>query len=99
MTSLLTTKPEFAHPWHVLHSKVDLTVASPKGGEAPLDPGSVKQFENDISVHFLNTQQALWKNTLRLADIVPRAGEFDAIFYVGGHGRKSASNHCKRGVN
>jgi putative intracellular protease/amidase len=66
-----------------------LTVASPKGGEAPLDPSSVKAFEkDDTSVSFLNNQQSLWKNTVRLADVVPRAGEFDAIFYVGGHGRE-----------
>lgn len=43
--------------------------------------------EDATAVDFLKNQQSLWKNTVRLAEIVPRAKEFDAIFYVGGHGR------------
>ncbi|QKX57437.1 uncharacterized protein TRUGW13939_04550 [Talaromyces rugulosus] len=80
--------PEFAHPWQILHDAgVEMTIASPKGGEAPLDPSSVKMFESDeLSVNFHKNQQALWKNTERLAEIVPKAHEYDAIFYVGGHG-------------
>ncbi|KAL4876949.1 class I glutamine amidotransferase-like protein [Aspergillus karnatakaensis] len=79
--------PEFAHPWSVLHDKADLTIASPKGGAAPLDPSSVEMFKNDpISSKFLNEQEALWKNTHKLEEFVDRVDEFDAIFYVGGHG-------------
>ncbi|CAG8898987.1 unnamed protein product [Penicillium egyptiacum] len=79
--------PEFAHPHEVLHNKVSLTIASPKGGEAPLDPSSVKMFESDeVSQKFLKEQKSLWTNTHKLADMLPRAGEFDAVFYVGGHG-------------
>jgi putative intracellular protease/amidase len=37
---------------------------------------------------FLKEQKALWTNTEKLSDVLPRASEFDAIFYVGGHGRK-----------
>lgn len=49
-------------------------------------------FENDpVSTKFLNEQSALWKNTHKLSDFVSRVSEFDAIFYVGGHGRKSLS--------
>ncbi|CDM31927.1 hypothetical protein DTO013E5_1839 [Penicillium roqueforti] len=78
---------EFAHPYEVLRDKVSLTVASPKGGEAPLSPASIKMCESDpISQKFLKEQKALWTNTEKLADVLPRAGEFDAIFYVGGHG-------------
>jgi putative intracellular protease/amidase len=66
-----------------------MTIASPKGGEAPLDPASVKMFESDaLSVSFHRNQGTLWKNTIRLAEIVPKAHEYDAIFYVGGHGRE-----------
>lgn len=65
-----------------------MTIASPKGGEAPLDPSSVAMFKDETSVNFLNSQKALWTNTEKLADMIPRVGEFDAIFYVGGHGRK-----------
>ncbi|CRL20577.1 ThiJ/PfpI [Penicillium camemberti] len=79
--------PEFAHPHEVLHDKVSLTIASPNGGEAPLDPSSVKASESDeISQKFLKEQKPLWTNTHKLADILPRADEFDALFYVGGHG-------------
>ncbi|KAJ5692558.1 ThiJ/PfpI [Penicillium macrosclerotiorum] len=79
--------PEFAHPHDVLHSKVSLTVASPKGGEAPLDPSSVEMFKSDpVATTFLAEQKALWTNTHKLTDILPRAADFDAIFYVGGHG-------------
>lgn len=79
--------PEFAHPHEVLHTKTELTIASPKGGEAPLDPASVEMFKADAtSTTFLNEQKALWTNTHKLSDILPRAGEFDALFYVGGHG-------------
>lgn len=79
--------PEFAHPYHVLKDKAELVIASPKGGEAPLDPSSVEMFKNDpISADFLQNGQDLWKNTVKLGDVLPRAGEFDALFYVGGHG-------------
>ncbi|KAE8147808.1 class I glutamine amidotransferase-like protein [Aspergillus avenaceus] len=79
--------PEFAHPWEVLHEKTELTIASPKGGEAPLDPSSVEMFKGDpASTKFLNEQSSLWKNTEKLADFLPRVSEYDAIFYVGGHG-------------
>lgn len=64
-------------------------IASPKGGEAPLDPGSVKMFEGDpVSTKFLKEQESLWKKTEKLSDFKDRVNEFDAIFYVGGHGRK-----------
>ncbi|KAJ5334906.1 hypothetical protein N7452_007309 [Penicillium brevicompactum] len=58
-----------------------------QGRRSPLDPSSVKMFEADpTSQTFLKEQKALWTNTHKLSDIVPRAAEFDAIFYVGGHG-------------
>lgn len=41
---------------------------------------------------FHKNQQSLWKNTVKLSDVVPRAKEFDAIFYVGGHGRMFPPN-------
>jgi putative intracellular protease/amidase len=64
-----------------------LTIASPKGGEAPLDPSSVEMFKSDpTSSKFLTEQKSLWTHTHKLTDILPRAGDFDALFYVGGHG-------------
>ncbi|KAF2451758.1 class I glutamine amidotransferase-like protein [Karstenula rhodostoma CBS 690.94] len=78
--------PELAHPYHVLHSKTDITVASPKGGEAPLDPASVEAAKDDVSVDFLNNNSSVWKTTQKLDDFIGKAADFDAIFYVGGHG-------------
>lgn len=70
---------------------IDLTIASPKGGHAPLDPGSAEAFKDDPQcVEFLQTQSALWENTEKLSTFLRRANEFDAIFYPGGHGRMFA---------
>lgn len=74
-----------------MEDKVDIVIASPKGGEAPLDPASVEMFKEDAeAVKFLKEKEALWKNTDKLSKYLGKAAEFDAIFYVGGHGRKSA---------
>jgi len=79
--------PEFAHPYDVLADHVQIVVASPAGGEAPLDPSSVEAFQADpASQKFLKTKEALWKNTEKLSSFLGRAGEFEAIFFVGGHG-------------
>jgi len=80
--------PEFAHPYDVLEKAgVDISIASPKGGEAPLDPSSVEAFKSDeASQTFLKTKESLWKNTHKLSDFAGKAKDFDAIFYVGGHG-------------
>jgi putative intracellular protease/amidase len=46
-------------------------------------------FEEDpVSTKFLKEQHSLWKSTIKLADALPRVSEFDALFYVGGHGRE-----------
>ncbi|KAK4546549.1 hypothetical protein LTR36_001766 [Oleoguttula mirabilis] len=78
--------PEFAHPYYQLAGKADITVASPAGGESPLDPASVEASKDEESVKFLDTQSELWKKTEKLADFKGKANEFAAIFYVGGHG-------------
>lgn len=82
------TQPEFAHPYEVLAPHTQITVASPAGGEAPLDPSSVEAFKEDaISTKFLKHSEALWKNTKKLDSFLGHAAEYDAIFFVGGHGR------------
>ena len=64
-----------------------MTLASPKGGQPPLDPKSdlpenqtpaVTRFKKDKAA-----QRAL-ANTLELADV--KAADFDSVFYPGGHG-------------
>ncbi|KAI0128017.1 ThiJ/PfpI family protein [Xylariales sp. AK1849] len=79
--------PELAHPYDVLAPKTDIVMASPKGGEAPLDQGSVEMFKEDpSSVNFLKTKSDLWKTTEKLSTFLGRSGEFAALFYPGGHG-------------
>lgn len=85
--------PEFAHPYYKLEGKTDITVASPKGGAAPLDPSSVEAFKEDAEAQkFLKEKESLWKNTEKLASFKGKADQFDAIFYVGGHGRMYSSS-------
>ncbi|KAH9837496.1 Glyoxalase activity of DJ-1 [Teratosphaeria destructans] len=79
--------PEFAHPYYKLEGKADITIASPKGGAAPLDPSSVEMFKEDAeSSKFLKEKESLWKNTEKLSNYLGKAHQFDAVFYVGGHG-------------
>ncbi|KAF5021612.1 hypothetical protein F66182_6359 [Fusarium sp. NRRL 66182] len=80
--------PEFAHPYYDLVNKgVEIVVASPAGGNAPLDQASVKMFEKDEeSVRFLNENKEIWEQTRPLNEFVGKSSEFDAIFYPGGHG-------------
>jgi putative intracellular protease/amidase len=79
---------EFAAPYYVLKDAgVELTLASPKGSQPPLDPKSdlpenqtetTKRFRADAAA------QAQLANTKKLADV--SADDFGAVFYPGGHG-------------
>lgn len=90
-------QPELAHPYEVLAGKVNLTITSPKGGTAPLDPKSIEMFGNDASCEaFLKAHESLWKNTEKLSDSVKRVDDFDGIYYVGGHGRKCNMLHLPK---
>ncbi len=57
-----------------------VTVASPLGGQAPVDPGSVSE---DEPQEILNTKPQL-ENTVKTSEVT--AKDFDAIFLPGGHG-------------
>ena len=79
---------EFAAPYYIMHDAgVTLTIASPKGGQPPIDPKSAepsaqteatKRFDGDKDL------QHLLANTTKLTDV--SADDFDAVFYPGGHG-------------
>ncbi|WP_035564768.1 type 1 glutamine amidotransferase domain-containing protein [Hymenobacter sp. IS2118] len=79
---------EFAAPYYVFQDAgADLTLASPKGGQPPLDPKSdapdaqteaTKRFKQDTAA-----QQAL-ATTVQLSTV--SAADYDAVFYPGGHG-------------
>ncbi|NET48502.1 MAG: type 1 glutamine amidotransferase domain-containing protein [Merismopedia sp. SIO2A8] len=79
---------EFAAPYFVFKDAgAIITLASPKGGQPPLDPKSdAPEFQTDATRRFqsdTDAQLAL-ANTLQLSEVV--ATEYDAIFYPGGHG-------------
>ncbi|KAK4214285.1 class I glutamine amidotransferase-like protein [Rhypophila decipiens] len=80
--------PEFAHPYDEFKSAgFDVVVASPAGGNAPLDPASIEMFKEDASsVKFLNNDKSIWEKTQKLESFVGRSDEFDAVFVPGGHG-------------
>ncbi|GAB1319552.1 D-lactate dehydratase [Madurella fahalii] len=80
--------PELAHPHDVFtKSNVSLTIASPQGGPAPLDPSSVEAFSKDpICTAFLSKHKSLWESTQPIESFLGHADEYDAIFYPGGHG-------------
>ncbi|MGA9590426.1 MAG: type 1 glutamine amidotransferase domain-containing protein [Salegentibacter sp.] len=79
---------EFAAPYYNLLDKgVEVTVATPKGGKAPIDPNSdtedaqtedTKRYKKDEAA------QKVINNTKKLSEV--KAEDFDAVFYPGGHG-------------
>jgi len=79
---------EFAAPYYEFKDAgATITLASPQGGQPPLDPKSDEaDFQTDATRRFkadTAAQQAL-ANTVKLADI--NSNDYDAIFYPGGHG-------------
>lgn len=81
--------PELVHPYNILKSHVEMVFASPKGGEAPIDPYSIEDSKTDEAcTRFLKENEAVWKDTKRLETMLDRIDEFVGIFFVGGHGRK-----------
>jgi len=79
---------EFAAPYYVLKDKgADITLASPKGGQPPLDPKSdTDDAQTDATRRFKDdsTAQKALAETEVLSGI--NAAEYDAVFYPGGHG-------------
>jgi len=79
---------EFASPYYVFKDQnIEVTLASPKGGNPPLDPKSDEpDFQTEATERFRSDEesQKLLANTLRLDSLSP--SDFDAVFYPGGHG-------------
>jgi putative intracellular protease/amidase len=79
---------EFAAPYYAfIDAGVEVTLASPAGGQPPVDPKSesedsqteaTRRFDQD------SESQALVAKTIKLADVT--ADDYDAVFYPGGHG-------------
>lgn len=79
---------EFAAPYYVFKDAGHaITLASPAGGQPPLDPKSDEPaFQTEATHRFRADADAVHRlaNTKRLADVNP--ADFDAVFYPGGHG-------------
>jgi putative intracellular protease/amidase len=79
---------EFAAPYYTLKDAgAEITLASPKGGQPPIDPKSeeagsqtdaTRRFDSDKDL------QDLLANTKPLSEV--SAEDYDAVFYPGGHG-------------
>lgn len=79
---------EVAAPYYVFtDAKCEVTIASPKGGAAPIDPrsheetsqtASTRRFEVDVKA------QHRLSHTMKLAALT--LNEYDAVFFAGGHG-------------
>ena len=76
-----------AHYFVFSDAGADITLASPQGGQPPVDPKSdepgsqteaTRRFKRDASA------QTALATTVRLSTVV--AGDLDAVFYPGGHG-------------
>jgi len=79
---------EFAAPYYVFKDAgAEVTLASPQGGQPPLDPSSnTEDAQTEATDRFKGDEAAQrdLANTAVLADV--SGDDFDAIFYPGGHG-------------
>jgi putative intracellular protease/amidase len=79
---------EFAAPYFVFRDAgVELTLASPKGGQPPIDPKSdLPENQTPAMTRFKRDTEAQKElsQTVKLSDM--KSEDFDTIFYVGGHG-------------
>ncbi len=79
---------EFASPYYYLVDKgVEVTLASPNGGQPPIDPTSDKpenQTESTIRFKADKELQEKLSKTHKLSEV--SSEDYDAVFYPGGHG-------------
>jgi putative intracellular protease/amidase len=79
---------EFAAPYFVFRDAgAQLTLASPKGGQPPIDPKSdLPENQTPAMTRFKQDQaaQLALSQTVKLADV--KSKDYDTVFYVGGHG-------------
>ncbi|MGD1317786.1 type 1 glutamine amidotransferase domain-containing protein [Chryseobacterium sp. 2R14A] len=79
---------ELAAPYYALSDKgVEITLASPKGGQPPIDPKSEDPSSQTDATRRMDKDGVLkdkLKNTHQLSEI--KSEDFHAVFYPGGHG-------------
>jgi putative intracellular protease/amidase len=78
---------ELTHAWQVFEDRgFEQTIVSPAGGAVPLEPRSLAFPNDDRSARAWRedpARMALLQDTLAPADV--NAGDYDAIFFTGGH--------------
>lgn len=79
---------EFAAPYYVFkNAGAEITLASPNGGQPPLDPKSDQKDSQTAATERFKADkeaQSAVAHTKTLKDI--SADDYDAVFYIGGHG-------------
>jgi len=79
---------EFAAPYYVLaDAGAEMTLASPKGGQPPVDPKSESaDSQTTATLRFYGDNDLIDKvaHTFKLSEV--KEEDFDAVFYPGGHG-------------
>ncbi|MBZ9778404.1 type 1 glutamine amidotransferase domain-containing protein [Psychroflexus sp. CAK8W] len=79
---------EFVAPYYKLKDEgFDITLASPKGGQPPIDPNSETEDAQTKATERFDMDketQTLLANTHKLEDV--KESDYDAVFYPGGHG-------------
>lgn len=79
---------EFAAPYYLFKDAgAEVVIASPNGGQPPIDPNSEQSAaQTNATVRLFDDEAAMEQlaNTLKLSQVT--ADKFDAIFYPGGHG-------------
>jgi putative intracellular protease/amidase len=79
---------ELAAPYYAFKDAgAEITLASPKGGQPPLDPKSNEPANQTADTHRFEADAdatAALATTVKLADV--SAADFDTVFYPGGHG-------------
>ena len=77
---------ELAAPYYALKDAgAEIVLASPKGGQPPLDPKSDAEDAQSEDTHRFKADaeaQAALASTVKLAEV--KAEDFDAVFYPGG---------------
>lgn len=75
---------EAAAPWLALREAgFEVDFASPRGGKAPIDPGSMKE-DNAINRRFLEEAKSGIEHTMKIDEV--DASNYDAVYFPGGHG-------------
>ncbi len=79
---------EFAAPYYVLaDAGAAITIASPKGGQPPVDPKSeAPDAQTTATKRFYSDHELIDKvdHTVKLSEV--NEADYDAVFYPGGHG-------------